>query len=347
MSEEYNPQPQVTPPGVHLREERERRGLSLQQVASEMHMDISVARALEEDDYSPLGAPIFVKGHLRNYARLLGLDADALVRDYEQLSTPRTPELVGQRPPVAAMGDGAAAGSWLTGVGAVVLLVLVLLLGWWLYQNPPERPGGEDQSGSVAALPADNAVTGPELQSTEPAGQAGAADLADPFAGLEAGAAATDKRAGEQGDLQDDLQGGLPESDRPAADTAAQPPASAAAQRGTTAANTPDNADGTRTASQDAPVTAEPAPATPPMLRVRLDFNADSWVEVYDAAGEPLLYELGQAGSSKTLRGQPPLRVFLGNAPGVEVRVNGRPYDHQAQRRSDDTVRFTLRASGE
>ena len=40
--------------------------------------------ALERDDFAALGAPVFVKGHLRRYAALLGLAEDEILGAYER-----------------------------------------------------------------------------------------------------------------------------------------------------------------------------------------------------------------------------------------------------------------------
>lgn len=56
---------------------------------------------------------------------------------------------------------------------------------------------------------------------------------------------------------------------------------------------------------------------------LRLRSRAVSWVEVTDHAGRRLIYELVSPGPERTVRGQPPLRVLLGNAPAVEVFYNG------------------------
>jgi len=58
-----------------------------------------------------------------------------------------------------------------------------------------------------------------------------------------------------------------------------------------------------------------------------LRFAAESWVEVHDARDERLLYRLAAAGEERTVSGEAPFRVLLGNAPGVQVRFNGKPVD--------------------
>ncbi len=66
-------------PGGRLAAAREQQGLSVEGVAHELHLEIDVVRAIEAEDFRALGAPVFVKGYLRGYARLLGLPEQELV----------------------------------------------------------------------------------------------------------------------------------------------------------------------------------------------------------------------------------------------------------------------------
>jgi len=66
-------------PGVRLGSVREQQGLSIESVAHELHLEVDVVRAIEAENFSALGAPVFVKGYLRGYARLLDLPEQQLV----------------------------------------------------------------------------------------------------------------------------------------------------------------------------------------------------------------------------------------------------------------------------
>jgi cytoskeleton protein RodZ len=68
--------------GARLAAARQARKLDIEKVATELKLDVSTIRALESDDRAALPAPIFVKGYLRSYARLVGLAEDELVRAY-------------------------------------------------------------------------------------------------------------------------------------------------------------------------------------------------------------------------------------------------------------------------
>lgn len=79
-------------PGELLRAQRERRALSVQQAAEDLHLDTWAIEAIEADRFLALGAPVYAKGHLRKYATLLGLSPELVIERYEALhGTPSEP----------------------------------------------------------------------------------------------------------------------------------------------------------------------------------------------------------------------------------------------------------------
>jgi cytoskeleton protein RodZ len=73
-----------TDPGARLRRQRELAGLDVQQVAERLNLDVVVVQALESDDYAALGAPVFVRGHIRRYASLLGQPGEEILGAYDR-----------------------------------------------------------------------------------------------------------------------------------------------------------------------------------------------------------------------------------------------------------------------
>ena len=71
------------PADRRLRAAREERGLSVDEVAHDLHLDRNIILALESADYEGLGAPVFVRGYLRSYARLLELPEEDIVAAFD------------------------------------------------------------------------------------------------------------------------------------------------------------------------------------------------------------------------------------------------------------------------
>lgn len=67
-----------------LRQTREQKGISLEQVASSTYIKLPYLEALEADRTEGLPAPVYVHGYIRQYAKLLGLDGSELVLRYQQ-----------------------------------------------------------------------------------------------------------------------------------------------------------------------------------------------------------------------------------------------------------------------
>src|SRR3569833_2339893 len=90
--------------------------------------------------------------------------------------------------------------------------------------------------------------------------------------------------------------------------------------------------------------TGTPAAAGP---RATLSLKADqaSWVEVRDANGRRLLYDLLDPGASRNVEGIAPFAVLLGYGPGVTVEFNGRLIDHRRYMR-EDVARFRVGEQG-
>lgn len=68
--------------GALLRAARESSGMSIEQVADKLHLLQSVVKSLEKDCYERIRGETFVRGYMRNYARLLGISDDEVVGRY-------------------------------------------------------------------------------------------------------------------------------------------------------------------------------------------------------------------------------------------------------------------------
>lgn len=75
----------VTLPGQRLRTEREARGMSAEDVAGQLNLTISYLKALEVDDYERLPEATFIRGYIRNYARLLGIPSEELTHTFDEV----------------------------------------------------------------------------------------------------------------------------------------------------------------------------------------------------------------------------------------------------------------------
>ncbi len=88
----------VRSPGQAFRTARERMGLSLADAARQMRLSARQVEALEADDYGHLPSPIFVRGFIRNYSKLLQIDAEPLLRQAEHTMPVKPAGVIVPRP---------------------------------------------------------------------------------------------------------------------------------------------------------------------------------------------------------------------------------------------------------
>lgn len=71
------------PIGLRFRHAREKARLTLEQVAQQLKLPVAILDAIEREDWTRLGAPIFIRSYVGSYAKALGLPttlADEVVR---------------------------------------------------------------------------------------------------------------------------------------------------------------------------------------------------------------------------------------------------------------------------
>lgn len=179
--------------GARLRAARERKGLTVLQSAEKLHVDARLLEALESGDFAAVGADVYVRGHLRRYAELVGESGSELQSLYAGATVATAPDLT--RIPRAERSPEASRLLLPALVGVVALALAGLV--WWLLTLPrhthqaaatvaqssppaaasgastPPVPNLSDPTPDAAAIPAADA----------PAASAGGVRLAMSFSG--------------------------------------------------------------------------------------------------------------------------------------------------------------------
>jgi cytoskeleton protein RodZ len=294
---------EARPLGAIFAGERERQGLSRADVAQRLHMSPSQVEAVEAGDYERLPKGTFLRGFVRNYAKLLGLDADPLLEMLAGASPPApAPRIVvpTQNIRFDPLGERFSSPYVKAATLAVVAVAIAFAAMYWAMYVRPRPPAALMHMGATpASEPAQPAPAParepPVIAAPQPAASA---------PGAEGAAAASSAGA------QPAQAGNAAKAPDPAAkDTTAPPPA---------------------------------AKAPPPgAKRIRFHFAGDSWVEVRDAGGKILFQRLNPAGTDAQVTARPPLEVVVGNAPQVEMTWDGKPFD-LAPHTEVAVARFTL-----
>lgn len=152
-------------PGQRLRAGREALGLTQAEMANRMHLSVSYIKALEADDYDRLPESAFVRGYIKNYAKLVNLPADELANLYQQMAEETRPQSESLPPP-------AEPDRRLWWIGGAVGFVLVVWLLWPTSIEQPEqyleRSGTPEAAGTPSpegetVSPAEGLEAGAEL----------------------------------------------------------------------------------------------------------------------------------------------------------------------------------------
>jgi cytoskeletal protein RodZ len=171
--------------GGKLRQARERRGISLRQIASSTKIAAAALDALEKNDISKLPGGIFSRAFVRSYAVEVGLDPDETVREFlerfNQEAPPSAEAMAAaipeeekqfelrQRQAVKALGLGAV---------FLIVLIAILFLVFRRRAVPPEPPPPP-----VAAEPAPAPVPAPDTTPPPQPADAGAPTTVAPLKG--------------------------------------------------------------------------------------------------------------------------------------------------------------------
>lgn len=330
VAEERTESPHQGGPGPRLQHAREQRGWSIEQVAQRLHLDNAAVLKLESNDYARLPSPVFVRGYLINYARLLEIPVDPLLQSYRQAfpATEVNPNLR------AASGKTQVNSSQplvriLTLLIIVVMVVLVLL--WWqgfLEQNE-RRADPPPAAGSGLLQPAQplNPPPPPMGQLAPPLSQQ---PVANPI--IEAEVPPRNSVVTATGSSTPQQREGRTPAVAPAdAGAGATAAAPAGAEQGAAASSAP---------SEAREAVASEAGIPPFTLEFR--FVDASWTDVRDSSGKLLIIGEQRGGSQRTLsEGTPPFSVVLGRASSVRVAINGEPFD-LAPHSNRNVARFTL-----
>lgn len=124
--------------GHLLSNARSARGMSVAEVAQQLRISTHQVEAIEREDFDKLPGPVFVRGFVRNYANLVGLESATLLQMLPQsTATVRVERTPFQMNDVALSSSGRGRGIPILPVVAVLAILALLFYGvdqgssWW------------------------------------------------------------------------------------------------------------------------------------------------------------------------------------------------------------------------
>lgn len=163
--------------GEQFRAAREARGLSLSEVAEQIRIRSVYLGEIEAENWGAIGAPVYVRGFLRTYARFLGLDAEEAVAEFNKTSpAPAVSENIGLSNTSVRTDTAPRNLSPLLWIASAVAVVLV---GFVIYNALALRSGGSRAgTAAVTAAPAQTSAALPSNSAAAPASASPAPALA-------------------------------------------------------------------------------------------------------------------------------------------------------------------------
>jgi cytoskeleton protein RodZ len=298
MADDRTPPTVETPeagPGALLRAARERKGLSLQDVADGLNLKPRTVEALEQERYEQLPPRTFVKGYFRSYAKLVDVkDYDVLAALDRQLPEP-SPS------PLEAISSERDAANSPVGWFKWLLLLALLAGGLLLLYQQLEEPGGAPAPPPVAEEPPAQQPAEAETSFTQPPGETAAPQPVPEPVSEAVTAVPTPAVVAEPATEQ-----------APAAVTPLAEPAPVAP------------------AAEPAPPVEASASA-----QLVVDVSGESWLEVRDAAGQRRFIGIARGPRTYQFSGTPPFSVVVGDVSAVQLRYNGEPVPLERYARGD------------
>jgi cytoskeleton protein RodZ len=155
--------------GERLKLEREKRGMTLEDVSGATKISTRNLKALEQEKFDQLPGGIFNRGFVRAYAKHLGLDEEQVVADYVEAageSTPSRDQLEGPSDLTAQAEEQPRLSSQVPWTALAGLLVLgTLLLAAWVHyshrQSPQNGSGAAESTVERPSVPDSGAVNNP------------------------------------------------------------------------------------------------------------------------------------------------------------------------------------------
>lgn len=323
MTELESPRETEAPgPGAIILYAREQLGISSEDLAAELKITKHKLHLIESNQFEQAGTETFVRGYLRNAARVLQLDIDILLAEYDAFCEVENPHKDNQAPAETLRAEAKPKSKLVLIIPAILLLVCG---SWYVYQ----KVGGEsEQVKSVKAQTTKAPLVEPRLlDNVEPIESSANSGQVNGVVAQEPKGAESEKLSGI---------GEVPTKElvNNSTELANEPPLVKTAETSIQAQENTNNS--TELTSQagtlETPLEGAAEPSLSPGEKsLVFTFSDSCWLQVRDATGKRLYSNTKQAGQELRLQGQPPFRMNFGNVRAVSLTIDGEAVPLQAR----------------
>jgi cytoskeleton protein RodZ len=117
------------PVGESLTRAREARGLTVDDVSSATRIRAGLIRCIERDDYDACGGAVYARGHIRSIARVIGVDPEPLIEEFDRAHSEESAPTLVAAPMVDAQAAAAAerrGPNWTAAMAVALVAICVL-----------------------------------------------------------------------------------------------------------------------------------------------------------------------------------------------------------------------------
>jgi cytoskeleton protein RodZ len=301
--------------GEVLQAARVAKALSLQDVSDNLRYSVKQIDALEKGAFDLLPEAMITRGFIRNYARLLGIDAEPLLASYRESVASESDNLIAVRSSMRPVQLTKESQPWLKYILASIL-VLLFLLAWLFYVDYMPKPSNDaiDKAPEV-------------VDEIAPAATESLPEIALPAA----------QRQAEDDGVAPDLLA----APNVGLNAATPPPTNAADVKPADALAPIEFKPLAPSLTQQIQTPAITSAAKPADKAVSMVFTAQTWVSVTDKSGKVVYEKMSHNGDKETINVAPPLNLVIGNASGTKLNFGGKDID-LAPNTKDNVARITL-----
>lgn len=340
-------------PGLELKSARERKGMSLNEAADALHLRPSIVDAIENGNYDLLPGQIFLKGYVRSYARLVGMDEERAISALQNQLASRqveTADVEAEKRPIRF---------WIP-----VLLILIAAAGGAIYlfsdngvvpfgtQSSEEKQSDISEQQEALFVQKDGEQTDDEqTNSNTMSGVSGSPyeeEQSDPVA---AEHDVVYEPATEPTESISPPEEQAEEIHRPVVIVENGPRTGSELVLSEPEVGTSDQSTIVDESAEQSDTSADPEEQTETTVvetqvdvgKIEMTFSGDSWVTVHNGNDKRVIAALKRAGQTSVYEGPLPFKLVVGDVSVTQLTFNGSPVNWQDYRVRNNRAELELR----
>jgi len=271
--------------GEILRNKREEIGLSLDEITEKLNLDSNLIELLENNDFEKFKVETYLKGYLRAYSKLLGIDGDRIIKLYKESNPEKEPEILPDVKPKKQKNSNDRSVKLFSYIIGLSIALSMLI---WYQKNITIKPDANNNNIGNIELNKNNKINGVDTSykiiTHSDYWQWPIDNIPDRY--RDSGENDNSKSVKNE-KIKDNIKENVIQEEV--------------------------------LETEESPIYETQQSADTVVLNLR----GDSWIEIYDREGNRLFLDLARSGKDYIINGNSPFDILLGAANEVSVEFNG------------------------